>query len=203
MKIALLIIGIIAALFIVFQIYTSMATGKSENQLYKVIKVEKDFEIRFYPSTTMAVITSSAKTYKELGSSGFTKLAGYIFGGNNEKKQIAMTSPVHMDIADTSSSMSFVMPANYNKDNLPIPNNSEVKIHTTPDEYVAALTFGGFASQEAIKKYTDILENALKEKRISYYGNFRYLGYNPPFQLLGRRNEIIVAIDETQVDQLK
>ena len=86
MKIALLIIGIIAALFIVFQIYTSMATGKSENQLYKVIKVEKDFEIRFYPSTTMAVITSSAKTYKELGSSGFTKLAGYIFGGNNEKK---------------------------------------------------------------------------------------------------------------------
>ena len=203
MKIALLIIGIIAALFIVFQIYTSMATGKSEIQLYKVIKVEKDFEIRFYPSTTMAVITSSAKTYKELGSSGFTKLAGYIFGGNNEKKQIAMTSPVHMDIADSSSSMSFVMPANYNKDNLPIPNNAEVKIHTSPDEYVAAITFGGFASQEAIKKHTDILENALKEKRISYYGNFRYLGYNPPFQLLGRRNEIIVAIDETQVDQLK
>ena len=203
MKIALLIIGIIAALFIVFQIYTSMATGKSEIQLYKVIKVEKDFEIRFYPSTTMAVITSSAKTYKELGSSGFTKLAGYIFGGNNEKKQIAMTSPVHMDIADSSSSMSFVMPANYNKDNLPIPNNAEVKIHTSPDEYVAAITFGGFASQEAIKKQTDILENALKEKRISYYGNFRYLGYNPPFQLLGRRNEIIVAIDETQVDQLK
>ena len=203
MKIALLIIGIIAALFIVFQIYTSMATGKSETQLYKVIKVEEDFEIRFYPSTTMAVITSSAKTYKELGSSGFTKLAGYIFGGNNEKKQIAMTSPVHMDIADSSSSMSFVMPANYNKDNLPIPNNAEVKIHTSPDEYVAAITFGGFASQEAIKKHTDILENALKEKRISYYGNFRYLGYNPPFQLLGRRNEIIVAIDETQVDQLK
>ena len=203
MKIALLIIGIIAALFIVFQIYTSMATGKSETQLYKVIKVEEDFEIRFYPSTTMAVIAYSAKTYKELGSSGFTKLAGYIFGGNNEKKQIAMTSPVHMDIADSSSSMSFVMPANYNKDNLPIPNNAEVKIHTSPDEYVAAITFGGFASQEAIKKQTDILENALKEKRISYYGNFRYLGYNPPFQLLGRRNEIIVAIDETQVDQLK
>lgn len=182
-------------LFIVFQIYTSMATGKSETQIYKVIKVEKDFEIRFYPSTTMATITSSAKTYKELGSSGFTKLAGYIFGGNTDKKQIAMTSPVHMEINDSVSSMSFVMPANYTKDNLPLPNNSDVTIKTVPDEYVAAITFSGFASQEAIKKHTSILENALKEQHLSYYGHFRYLGYNPPYQLFGRRNEIIVALN--------
>jgi len=195
MKIVLIIVGIIAILFIVFQIYTSMSTGKTETQLYKVIRVEKDFEIRFYPSTTMAVITSSAKTYKELGSSGFTKLAGYIFGGNKDKKQIAMTSPVHMDIGDSVSSMSFVMPANYNKDNLPLPNNAEVTIKIAPDEYVAAIKFVGFASQEAIKKYTVMLENALKEKQISYYGHFRYLGYNPPYQIFGRRNEIIVALN--------
>jgi hypothetical protein len=194
MKIALIIIGIIAAIFIVFQIYITMATGKTETQTYKIIQTEKDFEIRFYPSTTMAMITSSAKTYKELGSSGFSKLASYIFGGNNEKKQIAMTSPVHMDISDTMSSMSFVMPANYNKDNLPLPNNSDVQITTSPDEYVAAITFGGFASQEKIKKETAILENALHEKQISFYGHFRYLGYNPPYQIFGRRNEIIVAI---------
>lgn len=195
MKIVLIIVGIIAILFIVFQIYTSMSTGKTETQLYKVIRVEKDFEIRFYPSTTMAVITSSAKTYKELGSSGFTKLAGYIFGGNKDKKQIAMTSPVHMDIGDSVSSMSFVMPANYNKDNLPLPNNAEVTIKIAPDEYVAAIKFGGFASQEEIKKQTVMLENALKEKQISYYGHFRYLGYNPPYQIFGRRNEIIVALN--------
>jgi len=195
MKIVLIIVGIIAILFIVFQIYISMSTGKTETQLYKVIRVEKDFEIRFYPSTTMAVITSSAKTYKELGSSGFTKLAGYIFGGNKDKKQIAMTSPVHMDIGDSVSSMSFVMPANYNKDNLPLPNNAEVTIKIAPDEYVAAIKFVGFASQEAIKKYTVMLENALKEKQISYYGHFRYLGYNPPYQIFGRRNEIIVALN--------
>jgi hypothetical protein len=196
MKIALIVIGIIAVLFIAFQIYISMATDKSETQLYRLIRVDKDFEIRFYPSTTMAVITSSAKTYKELGSSGFTKLAGYIFGGNKDKKQIAMTSPVHMEINDTISSMSFVMPANYNKDNLPLPDNAEVAIKTVPDEYVAVIEFGGFASQEAITKQTRILENALKENNISYYGHFRYLGYNPPYQILGRRNEIIVSINQ-------
>lgn len=200
MKIALIAIGIIAVTFTAIQLYASMA-GKSETQLYKVLKVEKDFEIRFYPSTTMAQITSSAKTYKELGNSGFTKLASYIFGGNNEKKKIAMTSPVHMDINDSISSMSFVMPSEYNKDNLPLPNNSEITIKTIPDEYVAAITFGGFASLESIKKHTDLLEGALKEKNISYFGHFRFLGYNPPFQILGRRNEIIVSIDENQINE--
>jgi hypothetical protein len=194
MKEALLIFVIVALVFIIFQIYTTMATKKSETQNYKVIKIEKNFEIRFYPSATMATITSSAKNFKELGSSGFTKLAGYIFGGNTDKKQIAMTSPVHMELGETVSTMSFVMPSNYNKNNLPAPNNAEITIHTSPDEYVAAIKFGGFASNEAIEKQTALLERYLKEHQIAYYGNFRYLGYNPPYQLFGRRNEIVVTI---------
>lgn len=200
MKIVLIVTSIFVCLFIAFQTYTAMATNKTETQVYKVIKVEKEFEIRFYPSTTMAAITSSAKTYKELGSSGFRKLAGYIFGDNKENKQIAMTAPVHMNINDSVSSMSFVMPANYNKDNLPLPNNADVSIQTVPDEYVAAITFNGYASQETIKKYTAILENALQEKKLSYYGNFRFLGYNPPYQLFGRRNEIIVSLNEKELN---
>ncbi len=194
MKVFFIITCIIIGLFLVFQIYTIMSTNKSETQTYKVIKVEKEFEIRFYPSATMAVISSSAKTYKELGSSGFTKLAGYIFGGNKDKKQIAMTAPVHMDIGDTVSSMSFVMPSNYNKNNLPLPNNSDVTINTTPEEYVAAIEFGGFASSDNIKKHTEMLESSLKAHNLSYYGHFRYLGYNPPYQLFGRKNEIIVSL---------
>ena len=202
MKIVIIIVVIVLVLFLAFQFYTVMSSKKSETQPYNVIRVEKDFEIRFYPSATMAMISSSAKSYKELGSSSFSKLAGYIFGGNKDKKQIAMTTPVHMNIGDTSSSMGFVLPASYNKDNLPTPNNSEVTIQETPEEYVAAITFGGFASNEEIKKHSLLLENALKEKHIAFYGPFRFLGYNPPFQLMGRRNEIIVSIDKNQVNEI-
>jgi hypothetical protein len=203
MKITLIVIGIIALIIVIIQIYTSMATNKSESQAYKVIQTEKEFEIRYYPTATMAMITSDVKSYKELGSTGFRKLAGYIFGGNKDQKQIAMTSPVHMNIGDSVSTMSFVMPSGYNKDNLPIPNNSDVTISTSPDEYVAAIQFGGFSSNENIKQQTTMLENALKEKHISYYGNFRYLGYNPPYQLFGRRNEIIVSINYNDIKQNK
>ena len=171
-----------------------MATGQAQIQAYKVIRTEKDFEIRFYPIVTMATVTSSAKTYKELGNSGFRRLASYIFGGNSSKQKIAMTAPVHMDINDSASSMSFVMPAEYHKDNLPLPNDSGVKIENSTAEYVAAIKFGGFASSEKIKKYTEVLDELLKKKNLTHYGNFRFLGYNPPYQLFGRRNEIIVTL---------
>jgi hypothetical protein len=130
-----------------------------------------------------------------LGSSGFGTLAKYIFGGNSEKKQIAMTAPVHMDIGDSVSTMSFVMPAKYNLDNLPKPNSGEVVLKTSDPEYVAVIQFGGFSSASKIEKYRAILEKALQAKGLSYHGNFRFLGYNPPFQLFGRRNEVIVALD--------
>jgi uncharacterized protein YxeA len=195
MKTAIIIISIIVVLVIISQIYILMSTQKSETQPYKIIRKEEKFEIRHYPSATMAMITSNTKSYKELGSSGFRKLAGYIFGGNKDSKQISMISPVHMEINDSVSSMSFVMPSNYHKDNLPLPNDTEVIIKTSPKEYVAAIRFEGFTSEEDIQKHKIILERSLKENKLSYYGSFRYLGYNPPYQLLGRRNEMIVSLN--------
>ncbi|MCP9767038.1 heme-binding protein [Lacihabitans sp. LS3-19] len=195
MKTFLIFITIILGCVILNQIYNIMFPKDSRTQAYDVVKKSKDFEIRYYPSVTMATINSSAKTYKELGNSGFRKLAGYIFGGNVGKVQIAMTSPVHMDINDLSSSMSFVMPMNFNKSNLPKPNNQEVNISTTTEEYVAAIQFNGYASDKDIKLYTEKLENSLKAASISYYGHFRFLGYNAPYQFFGRRNEIIVSVN--------
>lgn len=192
MKIAFIVIAIFILLLIISQLYFKMA--KTETQLYKILKTEKDFEIRLYPPATMATISMNVKTYKELSSPGFRKLAAFIFGGNTSNKNIAMTTPVHMDINDSNSSMSFVMPAEYTKDNLPKPNDSTISIETNKEEYVAAIQFGGYANDDEIKKYATKLESLLKKNEIKYFGNFRFLGYNAPFQLLGRRNEIIVSI---------
>ena len=168
--------------------------AKTETQPYQVVKKENDFEIRLYPSATMATISMKVKTYKELSSSGFRKLASFIFGGNTDNKKIAMTSPVHMDINDSLSSMSFVMPASYKKDNLPKPTDGSISITTTKQEYVAAIQFGGYANDDEIKKYATKLENFLKDNKMEYYRNFRFLGYDPPYQFWERKNEIIVSV---------
>lgn len=181
-------------LLIIIQSHTYIAVAKTEEQKYRVIKSEKEFEIRFYPATTLATVYSDVDSYKELSGSGFRKLAGYIFGGNESDTKISMTSPVHMDINSTKSAMSFVMPSAYNRENLPKPDDKDVIIETTRDEYVAAIRFGGYASDNDIMIYTEKLRKLLDGNQISYYGNFRYLGYDSPFRITGRRNEIIVSV---------
>jgi hypothetical protein len=180
------------ALFII-QSFTTMAFAETEKQKYRVVHSEKEFEIRFYPSALLATVYSDANNYRELAYPGFRKLAGYIFGGNESETKISMTSPVHMDM--NGASMSFVMPSAYSEESLPSPNDPAVKIERTDDVYVAAIRFGGFASDKDIRKYSEKLKSLLEEKGVKWYGSFRYLGYNPPFQPFGRRNEIIVNVD--------
>lgn len=194
MKIVLLFIMALVILFSLFQIYV-MLFNKTETQKYTVEKIINNIEIRHYPSVTLATISSSAKTYKVLANSGFRKLAGFIFGGNASNVRIAMTSPVHLDINESQSSMSFVMPSGYTKENLPKPNDTEVTFQSTSDEYVAVIQFGGYASDKAIQTYSKQLEEELSKVAIPFYGHFRLLGYNPPYQLFGRRNEIIVSVN--------
>lgn len=175
-----------------------MASGKTKTQPYQVIKTEKDYEIRHYPPATMATITMTAKSYKDLAGTGFRKLASFIFGGNQSNKEIAMTTPVHMDINDSLSSMSFVMPADYTEDSLPKPNDSSIIIKTTTEEYIAAIRFGGYANDASIKSNALKLEIALKNNGVNYLGNFRFLGYNAPYQICNRKNEIIVRVGLNQ-----
>ena len=195
MKMFIIILAVLILLTLLLQSFIIMSTNKTEEQKYSIIQKYKDFEIRFYPSATIATINSNAKTYRDLSSPGFRKLAGYIFGGNEANTKISMTSPVQMDINDSVSTISFVMPSAYKKENLPKPNDPNVQIKNTADEYVAVIRFGGYASDEDLKSYSEKLQNLLKENEITSFGNYRFLGYNPPFQFIGRRNEIIVAIE--------
>lgn len=194
MKNPILITIIVIIVFILFQSFTIVSANKTEEQKYTVVLKDKDFEIRHYPSATVATIQSDAKTYKELSGPGFRRLAGYIFGGNETNTSIAMTAPVHMNINDSISTMSFVMPAAYSAKNLPKPNDPNVRIQQTADEYVAVIRFGGYASDKDLAIYSAKLREILKEKGMTYYGNFRFLGYNPPYQFINRRNEVIVSV---------
>lgn len=199
----IIIFAVLILLIVFIQIFIVRSTNKTEEQKYSLVRKYDNFEIRFYPSATIATIQSNAKTYKDLSGPGFQKLAGYIFGGNEANTKISMTKPVQMDINDSVSTMSFAMPSAYKKENLPKPNDSNVQIKQTPEEYIAAIKFGGYASDKDLKFYSEKLQNLLKENDITTFGNFRFLGYNPPFQVIGRRNEIIVTVDWKEKQKTK
>lgn len=186
---------IIFLIVIAIPILMSFTKTSIEKQKYRVVKKEKEFEIRFYPPAIFATTRSSAKSYRELGSSGFRKIAGYIFGNNETAAKIAMTAPVHMDINDKGSSMSFVMPSQYTMDKLPRPADARVELHESPAVYMAAIEFGGYANDQKIKQYADRLFQALNRNGIKTTGNPTYLGYNAPYEFIGRKNEVVIAIE--------
>jgi hypothetical protein len=61
-----------------------------------------------------------------------------------------------------------------------------VTIATVLAEYIAVFPFGGFVNERSISENKAHLVTALKKKGIAYHGNFRFLGYNPSYQLVGR-----------------
>jgi len=185
----------LVAIFVVFQSFISVNASKTERQKYRLVSKTKKFEIRYYPSATFATIFSDATNYKGVASKGFRKLAGYIFGGNEKKESISMTAPVRMSMSDKGSSMSFIMPEKYSDQNLPIPNDKSISIQNSNPEYVAVISFGGYASDEKITIYKDKLMEALAKEKIQVKGSFSFLGYNAPFQFVGRTNEIIIPIE--------
>ena len=194
MKILLILFALISIYFI-FQSFRSVTAPTTEKQKYRLVLKDKDLEIRFYPSATFATVYSGATNYKDLASGGFRKLAGFIFGKNEQNESISMTSPVRMSMSEKGSSMSFVMPEKYGTKSLPTPKDKNIQIQKSKAEYVAVISFGGYASDEKITANRLKLEKILEQRNIKKNGDFSYLGYNAPYQIIGRTNEIIIPVE--------
>lgn len=189
----LIILGILLLLFAGFQLYTSYSTAKTEEQKCETVKEIGDVEIRYYPPAILATTWAKGE-YKDMSRAGFRTLASYIFGQNSNSEKIAMTTPVHMSMGDDSSSMSFVMPSEYDLDKLPDPQNNKIKLHKEKEKYVACLSFSGFSDDEKIETYSKKLLKAVENAGLKHKGKVSYLGYNPPYQMVGRRNEVQVEL---------
>lgn len=176
------------------QLFMAYKTSKIESPSYKVIKSFEDFEIRNYDAMVVAKTDLKSDAYEKSSSSGFRTIANYIFGGNKENQQIAMTSPVIMEMGEKSS-MSFVMPEEHAIENLPEPNSKNVEIIQIQPKTYAVLEFTGYANDKKIKKHSNRLLQFMIAENLVPIGTIKFLGYNPPWQVLGRKNEVAVEVD--------
>lgn len=195
LKTIFIILGSIATLFILAQIiyYYSVQKG-IETYPYNIVKTYKDIEIRNYEASLFTTVKLNNNEYKKASSEGFSVLAGYIFGDNKENEKIAMTSPVAMTLEDTTT-MLFMVPRQFKKDDLPAPNQKNIEFKEMPAKTMAAITFGGWANSEKIERYKSKLETALKAKNIKHTNTFYFFGYNAPFEMIHRKNEVIVELE--------
>jgi hypothetical protein len=193
MKAVLIISGVLLAIFVISQIYFMSAQKDIESYPYDVVKAYDKFEVRSYESSLFTSVKLQTGSYEQASGQGFSALAGYIFGGNDKNEKIAMTSPVTMSLEDSMTVM-FMVPKQYDKDKLPKPNLSSVQFREEPARKMAVISFGGWANSEKIAEYRKELTAALDTEGITHTDNFFFFGYNPPYELINRKNEVAVEL---------
>ena len=168
-----------------------------ETPEYELISKDDGFEIRRYSEMIIAT-TSVQADYKSSTSSGFRRIASYIFGSNDKEMKIAMTAPVISDCPSkglNTFNISFVMPKEYSIDDLPKANTSLVSIEQESLGDVAVLTFGGWATESRSISYQQKLSALLKKSGIESQGGFMVAQFNSPWTLpMFRKNELMVRI---------
>lgn len=172
----------------------SFNMGRIEKPTYTVEKeLAPRVEIRRYDAMVVAKTNLPGASFDDYGSQGFRNVASYIFGNNQQQQKIAMTSPVIMEQGQEAS-MYFVMPKQYAKSDLPTPNSSRVEITEVQSKRLAVIRFGGWANDRRIAKYQAKLKAVLDAENIAFKGPFLYMGYNAPWDIIARRNEVAVEL---------
>ena len=193
MKIVIIALVVILLAFIFIQLYFIHIQRNIERYPYVVKKKYTQFEIRSYETTLFTSVRLSTKGYKNSSSKGFSILAGYIFGNNERNEKISMTSPVSMSLED-SMTMMFMVPKKFKKDMLPKPNQTGIEFKQEPAKTLAAIRFSGWANDTKIEKYKQDLKAALDAEGIEYTNQFYFFGYNAPYEVFNRKNEVIVEL---------
>ena len=159
---------------------------------FEVIAQFDDVEIRRYAPYVVAEVDVPDD------SSGFRKLAGYIFGGNEQGEKMAMTAPVESRQSEQQdkTTYSFVMESKYTLDTLPTPDDEEIRLLERPERIVAVLRFSGRWTDKNFGKHRDELLQILERNGISSTGPAEQARYNSPFTpSFLRRNEVIIPVE--------
>jgi len=192
-------VGIALGVVLMLGANTSMAI---ETPKYKKLESFKDIEFRQYETMTIAR-TLVQGDFKAVGNAGFKRLAGYIFGENKDEKKISMTAPVSQSRADEDSYwITFMMPSQYDVDELPVPKDDRVKVSRLTEQTFAVISYKGGWSEKAYRKHEAKLLAQLKEaKDWEVTGEPVWARYNPPFvPAWFRTNEILVPVTRSAGD---
>jgi hypothetical protein len=196
---------------IIWVVFSYLSVRGIEHPDYAVLKKQGEYEIREYESYYAAEVLLKG-TQKESLSRGFKILFDYISGNNmkqesikmtapvmqqqeEKSERIAMTAPVMQEQREESYVVSFMMPANYTLDKLPIPKDSSIKIVQRGGNKVAVLRFAGYATEERVMKKQTRLKERLKEDGYRIISSFHLALYNPPWTPpFMMRNEVMFLV---------
>ncbi len=187
----------------------ALNTMATEEAPFTLEKQDAAFEIRVYAPHILAE-TIVDGSLEDAGNQAFGKLFRYISGANRSHNKVAMTAPVAQQRAGEKIAMtapvgqqrvqdkwavSFMMPAGYTLETLPVPEDPQVKLRQVPARRMAAVRYSGFWSEKRYLSQKQALETWMSKNSLTAAGDPVWARYNPPFTpWFLRRNEILIPL---------
>jgi len=196
----------LVAVFLALMVENVMAVEEAE---YTVSVKQDELEIREYAPSIVAEVIVDGE-FEDASSAAFRTLFKYISGKNTaqskiamtapvsqkaEPEKIAMTSPVGQRKSDQGWAVSFMMPASYTMDTIPVPDDPSVVLREIPAHRAAAIRYSGVWSEKAYRKHLSSLQEWMKSQNLESAGEPVWARYNAPFTpWFMRRNEILIPL---------
>ena len=205
MKLTVPIILLIA--IFIFGVNSVMAIEEAK---YNVLKKDDRFQIRDYAPQVLAEIIVEGNI-EQAGNKAFSRLFRYISGENRSRdkiemtapvsqeprgEKIKMTAPVSLQPAEGRWAVSFMMPASYTLETLPVPDDPGIILREVPARRMAVVRYSGFWSEKKYLRYKKMLESWIDKEGLTIAGDPIWARYNSPFTLwFLRRNEILIPVN--------
>lgn len=167
-----------------------------ESAKFKLIRKEKDFEVRLYEEISLAM----SKENDFRGYSGFNEAFDYISGSNDQNRKISMTTPVINDLNQDAMTMAFVMPSDMPFESLPKPRSNRLSMIKKENMAFASIRFSGNVCPTLLEKKKRELSEWMAANDLIPGSVIWLARYNPPF-IPGflKHNEVLISIENSTI----
>lgn len=167
---------------------------------YTVVKqISNDVEVRQYDAGAWVSTNVTDSSYDSAVSKGFMALFAYISGANDGRHKVAMTCPVRVLVTpgdgpfcEDHYTISFFVPFAY-QDAPPQPLSADLFVERSDEATYFVLSYPGRTNEQLMLDRANTLVELLD--RLGLAGaydssTFYTAGYDSPFRLFNRHNEI-------------
>jgi hypothetical protein len=183
----------------------------TEKQPYDLLARFPGLELRRYPAHLVAEVELDS-SFSDAGNQAFGILVAFISGRNTSRSKVAMTAPVLQAQASTRIAMtspvvqepgvepgrqvvSFVMPAEFTVDTLPVPSDPRIKVREIPVQMAAAAPFTGRWTEQIFGDQLRDLRSAVARAGFEIAGPPRFARFDPPWKpWFARHNEVVLPV---------
>ncbi|MEN9749029.1 MAG: hypothetical protein RL149_107 [Actinomycetota bacterium] len=167
----------------------------TEQQPYSVLSSTDGLELRLYPAYVLVQVREPGDFFPA-GNRAFQPLLSYISGNNAFGQKISMTAPVIQEpLGEQDHLVSFVMPKNFDLENLPFPGSERLKVVAVAEHFAAVIKFSGGWNETKFKAKGEELVAKAKSAGLETEGSVYWARFDPPFKpAFLKRNEALIRV---------